>query len=272
MPVQSSSSNCDCKQKWIDKLTGMKFKWVPGGTFEMGDVFENNDSSGPVHTVEIDGFWMAQYQVTQQDWETIMEKNPSTFKGLQNRPVENISWFEAKNFIFQLNRLSCQGFRLPTEAEWEYAARSGGKFEKFAGGYSRDLVAWNWENSFWEDKLTGSITTSLGTFDEVGLYDGHSTHPVGEKLPNGLGLYDMCGNVWEWVEDWYAPFTAEPKKNPKGPASGSLCANRGGGWCDREPTGGVTTTIRYGLTPDFHRYNLGFRVARTNIPLSSGKA
>ena len=175
------------QKTWKESVTGMEFVWVAGGCYEMGcgpwtsDCF---DDEKPVHEVCVDGFWIGKYEVTQGQWKKVMGKNPSRFKSTlfkrRNKyPVDSVSWHDAKAFIKRLNSRSSYKFRLPTEAEWEYAARSGGKPEKYAGGSNVDIVAWYSRNS-----------------------DGH-THPVGTKAPNGLDIYDMSGNVWELCEDIY---------------------------------------------------------------------
>lgn len=164
-----------------DPATGMEMIFVKGGCYQMGDTFgDGAPEEKPVHDVCVSDFYMGKHEVTQGQWKRIMGNNPSSFSGCgDNCPVEHVSWNDAQNFIRRLNSQSGKGYRLPTEAEWEYAARSGGKSEKFAGGADVNTVAW---------------------------YDGNSSskaHPAGQKLPNGLGLHDMSGNVWEWCNDWY---------------------------------------------------------------------
>ena len=227
---------------WTDPVTGMKFVWVPGGCYEMGcgDWTDNCGSDEkPVHEVCLDGFWMGKYEVTQGQWEKVMGGNPSHFKKGSNYPVEQVSWNDCQNFIEKLNG---QGrgqykFRLPTEAEWEFACRSGGKPEKYAGGGDVGRVAWYTSNS------------------------GSKTHEVGTKSPNGLGLYDMSGNVWEWCEDWYGKYGAASEKNPTGLAGGSRRVLRGGSWSHDARY--VRCGYRDSNGPDLTFSGLGFRLVRT---------
>jgi len=221
---------------YTDPVTGMEFVYVKGRCYQMGDTFGDGDSDEkPVHKVCIDGFYMGKYEVTQNQWRTIMDNNPSNFKG-DNRPVEHVSWSKVQNYIAKLNRESGKHYRLPTEAEWEYAARSGGKQEKYAGGNNVDAVAWYRSNG------------------------GDKTHSVGQKQANGLGLYDMSGNVWEWCQDWYdgSYYSYSPRNNPQGPRSGSKRVSRGGGWSD--PPHFVRLANRYSNSPGFRDDNLGFRL------------
>ncbi len=190
-----------------DPVTGMEFVSVQGGCYQMGDTFGDGESNEkPVHEVCVDDLYMGKYEVTQAQWQKVMGNNPSYFKNCDNCPVENVSWNDNQSFITTLTVRTGKGYRLPTEAEWEYAARSGGKKEKFAGGNALDSVAWYGNNS------------------------GSKTHAVGQKNPNGLGIYDMSGNVWEWMQDWYGNgyYASSPKNNPKGPDSGSVRVLRGG--------------------------------------------
>jgi formylglycine-generating enzyme required for sulfatase activity len=200
-----------------DAVSGMEFVSVKGGCFQMGD--NSVDNTYPVHEVCVNDFSIGKYEVTQGQWVKIMGKNPSENKACgDNCPVENVSWDMAQEFIGKLNKLSNKKYRMPTEAEWEYACRSGGKNEKYCGGDDIDPIAWYYENS------------------------GNVTHPVGQKLPNGLGIYDMGGNVWEWVNDWYGQifYWFSPKDNPVGPSSSWSYLNgdkpvrviRGGGYSD----------------------------------------
>jgi formylglycine-generating enzyme required for sulfatase activity len=203
------------KNEWLGPASGIEFVFVPGGTFEMGDVFDDDDGfddEKPVHTVTVPGFYIGKYPVTQGQFAAVMGENPSYFKKGNEYPVESVSWEHAKAFVMTLNEKTGGeiGFRLPSEAEWEYAARSGGKKERYAGGDDIDKLAWYKDNSEW------------------------TTHPVGEKEPNGLGIYDMSGNVWEWVEDDYqGDYTGAPTDGSAwvdSPGRGSNRVLRGGSW------------------------------------------
>ena len=199
------------KNSFIDPITKMEFIYIPGGCFKMGDTFDDGESNEkPVHDVHLYGFFMGKYPVTQGQWDIVMNNNPSHLKKGKNYPVEKVSWNDAKSFIQKLNHRSKGNiFRLPTEAEWEYAARSGGKNEKYAGGQNIEEVAWYENNS------------------------NGSTQIVGQKSPNGLGLHDMSGNVWEWCEDKYfdKAYSKHAKVNPVYLESNSGSrALRGGAW------------------------------------------
>ncbi|MBR1688243.1 MAG: SUMF1/EgtB/PvdO family nonheme iron enzyme [Prevotella sp.] len=199
-------------------VNGVSFvmKGVQGGTFRMG----SNDSEAgsdekPVHQVTVSSFRIGQTEVTQELWKAVMGTKPSFFKGAK-RPVEQVSWTDCQQFIQRLNAKTGKQFRLPTEAEWEYAARGGNQSRgnKYAGSSSIDAVAWYGVNSF--DK--GSKSPDYGT------------HAVGTKQPNELGLYDMTGNVCEWCSDWYGEYSSNSQTNPAGPSSGSYRVHRGGSW------------------------------------------
>ena len=220
---------------WTEPSTGMEFVWVPGGCFEMGSNAGNNDET-PVHKVCVDGFWMGKYEVTQGQWQKIMGNDPARFKKGSDYPVEYVSWEDCQLFIGKLNGQSGKTFRLPTEAEWEYACRSGGRDEQYAGGDDCDQVAWYRSNS------------------------SSSTHAVGGKAANGLGLYDMSGNVWEWCLDWYADnyYSSSPTDNPQGPLSGSLRVNRGGSW--DYYSWGLRSSYRSRYLPSSRYISLGFRL------------
>ena len=183
---------------------------VEGGTFTMGATSEQGSpyiDEKPTHQVTLSTYYIGKYEVTQAEWQAVMGTNPSDFKG-DNLPVECVSWDDCQEFIRKLNELTGKQFRLPTEAEWEYAARGGNLTQgyKYAGGDEVDSVAWTAENS-------------------------GRTHPVGLKRPNELGLYDMSGNVWEWCQDWYGDYSNASQTNPQGPGSGYNRVLRGGGWC-----------------------------------------
>ena len=194
-------------------VNGVSFEmvYVEGGSFDMGATSEQGsdawDSEYPVHSVTLSGYYIGKCEVTQELWEAVMGSNPSYFKGAQN-PVEQVSWNGCQEFISRLNSLTGRTFRLPTEAEWEYAARGGNQslHYKYSGSDNIGNVAWCNGNS------------------------GSSTHAVGTKSPNELGIYDMSGNVWEWCSDWYGGYSAGAQTNPQGPSSGSYRVLRGGSW------------------------------------------
>ncbi len=200
-------------------VNGVTFNMVvvDGGTFTMGATPEQgsdaNSNEYPTHQVTLSSYCIGETEVTQALWQAVMGINPSYFNGgnyctnLQ-RPVEYVSWNDCQTFIIKLNELTGKTFRLPTEAEWEYAARGGNRSQgyKYAGSNDIDDVAWYYDNSF-----------------EI-------TKPVATKAPNELGLYDMSGNVWEWCQDWSGSYSSEPQINPTGPASGSARKYRGGCW------------------------------------------
>jgi formylglycine-generating enzyme required for sulfatase activity len=201
-------------QIWKEPVTGMEFVWVPGGCYEMGCGNWTSDCAPdekPVHEVCVDGFWMGKTEVTQGQWNKVMGNNPSYFKGKGgNYPVEQVGWTDGKRFAKKLTAMNngTFEFRFPTEAEWEYACRSGGKPEKYAGGSDLDQVAWYQGNS------------------------NHSTHAVATKAPNGLGLYDMSGNVFEWCEDSYHPtiYNRHQRNNPMYADDRGYQLDRGGSW------------------------------------------
>lgn len=213
---------------------------VKGGCFEMGDTFGAGDNDEkPVHEVCVDGFWIGKYEVTQGQWKNLMGSNPSNFTGNDNLPVERVTWFEARDFIQRLNEKTGRKFRLPTEAEWEYAARSGGKREKWSGTSNEQEVG------------------------EYVWYSGNSwerTRPVGQKRPNGLGLYDMSGNVCEWCHDWYDEtyYRRSPRKNPREPDSGEYPVLRGGSWSISPKLARVAS--RYWIAPSARLNFIGFRL------------
>ncbi len=229
---------------WHITLTTMpliNMVYIPGGTFEMGCGSWTNDCEDdekPVHTVTVSSLYMSSTEVTQDQWQAVMGTNPSIFKG-DDLPVESVSWDDVQEFLTKLNQKTSQNYRLPTEAEWEYAARSGGKKEKYAGTNSNlDEYAWYIKNS------------------------GNKTHPVGQKKPNGLGLYDMSGNVWEWCSDWYDKdyYKNSLGINPKGTYSGSLRVLRGGSWDNYDIS--CRLSFRKRNLPNIRSNYRGFRFAQ----------
>lgn len=197
----------------IFTVNGVSFEMahVEGGTFRMGATSEQKDDADsdekPVHRVTLSSYYIGKTEVTQALWQAVMGSNPSAFKGA-DLPVENVSWDDCQEFIQKLNSLTGRNFRLPTEAEWEFACRGGNNScgYKYSGSNNLDSVAWYDDNS-----------------------DGQ-TYPVGAKAPNELGIYDMSGNVWEWCSDWYANYTSNSQVNPSGPQSGAGRVGRGGSW------------------------------------------
>ncbi len=229
------------KTNQVFKVKGVKFTmvYVEGGTFTMGATLEQgNDAYSdekPAHKVTLDSYHIGQTVVTQALWKAVMSSNPSYCEG-DNLPVERVSWDDCQEFIRRLNSLTGHTFRLPTEAEWEFAARGGYKSRgyKYSGGDNIDNVAW---------------------------YDGNSgggTHPVGQKWANELGLYDMSGNVWEWCNDWYGGYSEGAQDNPSGPSTGSYRVGRGGGWSRSARSCRVSG--RASLTPSYCRSVIGLRL------------
>ena len=213
---------------------------VEGGTFQMGSYDrEAYDDEKPVHSVTLSDYYIGETEVTQELWEAVMGSNPSRLKD-STKPVENVSWNDCQEFIKKLNGLTGKNFRLPTEAEWEYAARGGNKSKgyKYSGSNNIDDVAWYGDNS------------------------SREPHPVGTKSPNELGIYDMSGNVWEWCSDWYGEnyYSSSSQTNPTGPTSGSYRVLRGGNWLNSART--CRVGYRWSDSPGSRIFlNGGFRLA-----------
>ena len=206
----SSTSSATGLSAELNKLIN-NMVYVSGGTFTMGGTSEQGsdayDKEKPTHSVTLSSYYICKYEVTQALWRAVMGSNPSYFKG-DNLPVEQVSWNDCQTFINRLNSYTGRNFRLPTEAEWEFAARGGNysRHYKYSGSNYLGDVAWYTDNS------------------------GSRTHPVGTKQANELGLYDMTGNVWEWCSDWYGSYSSYSQSNPTGPNSGSDRVLRGGSW------------------------------------------
>ena len=224
-------------KNFTDSITGMEFVFVEGGCYQMGDTFgDGYVDEKPVHEVCLDDFFMGKYEVTWGEYEKVIGPHLPHIKKGDSYPVAQVSWFETQDFIRLLNEKTSEHFRLPTEAEWEYAARSRGMKEKYPGSNSPLEVAWYEENS--DDR----------------------THPVGKKLPNSLGLYDMSGNVREWCLDWHNSkyYESSPRDNPSGPSSGSRRILRGGGI--HRDAHRIRLSHRDGNKPSDIRYCIGFRL------------
>ncbi|MBQ7819223.1 MAG: formylglycine-generating enzyme family protein [Bacteroidales bacterium] len=226
----------------------MEMVYVEGGTFMMGATSEQGGDARneelPAHNVQLDSYYIGAHEVTQAQWQAVMGNNPSHFKG-DDFPVEQISWEEAIAFCGELSRLTGKTYTLPTEAQWEYAARGGQKSEnsKYSGSFVVDVVAWYSENS-----ATSKIL----------FFEKERSHSVGTKRPNELGIYDMSGNVWEWCSDWYGNYSYSPETNPIGPVAGEGKVIRGGSWYDNAASCRVSS--RRKLAPSNNNSEYGFRI------------
>jgi formylglycine-generating enzyme required for sulfatase activity len=237
-----------------DNASQIEMLLVPPGTFMMGcspsDQWGCRSNEDPVHEVTLtQPFYLGRYEVTQAQWTAVMGSNPSNFQSpssqvpaaqVSNRPVERVSWTMIQDFE------AATGLRLPTEAEWEYACRAGTQ------------TAFN---------LPPTGTNDDGLLGQLAWFNQNAasqTHPVGQKQANNLGLHDMHGNAWEWVEDWYGGgyYGQSPSLDPPGPISGTLRVLRGGSWFDGSDWG-VRASFRSGVNADLAGLNNGFRAART---------
>lgn len=223
-------------------VNGVTFdmKLIEHGTFLMGATPEQEDpcdDEKPVHQVTLTkDYYMGETQVTQALWRAVMGDNPSDFNG-ENNPVECVSWDDCQEFIKKLNELTGEKFRLPTEAEWEFAARGGNKSNhtQYSGSDNLDEVAWHDDNS------------------------GNQTHPVAQKQANELGIYDMSGNVWEWCSDRWSDYYPDASvTDPQGPSSGGYCVLRGGSWCY---SACCRVSYRDWSYPGYWHDYIGFRLA-----------
>ena len=229
--------------------------FVEGGTFTIGCTSEQSDICSdrekPAHQVTLSNFYIGKYPVTQAQWREIMGKDIRRQRDMvsedlmifdegDNYPMFYVSWNEAQEFIKILNEKTDKSYRLPTEAEWEYAARGGNQSKgyKYSGSNIIDEVAWYLYNS-----------------DDM-------THPVGTKNSNELGIYDMSGNISEWVSDWYENYSSNDQTDPKGPATGSFRVLRSGGWTDDGRRARVSH--RFSSSPDGRDFDLGFRIASSS--------
>ena len=223
----------------ITIINGIEMEIVKGGTFTMGsDDAEALDTEKPAHSVTVSNYYIGKYEVTQALWVAVMGSNPSGFRGDDNLPVENISWNMAMEFITKLNAITGKRYRMPTEAEWELAAREALLTQKYpySGSFNVDEVAWYCDNA------------------------ENRTHPVGQKKPNPRGIYDMSGNVFELCYDWFGMYSTAHQTNPIGPSSGTFRIMRGGSYVDN--AFGCRIIYRNGLDSQDVRYiNVGLRLA-----------
>ena len=240
-PTQPSTTTTTSSPVETFTANGVSFKMirVEGGTFTMGATSEQGtdayEGEKPAHSVTLSSYYIGETEVTQELWKAVMGSNPSYHKGSRG-PVENVSWDDCKTFISKLNSITGKNFRLPTEAEWEYAARGGNKSKgyKYSGSNTLGNVAWYDDNS------------------------GKETKAVKAKSPNELGIYDMSGNVWEWCQDWYGSYESSSQTNPTGPSSGSRRVYRGGSW-DRYARS-CRVSFRSSNTPGSRGNSLGLRL------------
>jgi formylglycine-generating enzyme required for sulfatase activity len=238
---QAPSENATGENAVLNALRA-NMVFVQGGTFTMGCTSEQgSDCQGdesPAHQVTVSSFRMGKYEVTQAEWEAVMGSNPSNFQNCPDCPVEYVNWNDVQDFIRKLNNASGGNYRLPTEAEWEFAARGGNRSSgtKYSGSYNISGAGWYYDNS------------------------GSRTHRVGQKQANELGLYDMSGNVWEWCSDWYSSdyYSNSPGNNPRGPSSGADRVLRGGSWLHYAQY--CRVSFRFGFRPGGGYDFFGFRL------------
>ncbi|MBQ0120324.1 MAG: SUMF1/EgtB/PvdO family nonheme iron enzyme [Bacteroidales bacterium] len=222
---------------------GVSFQMVEvrGGTFRMGATSEQGsdayDDEKPVHQVTLSSYYIGKYEVTQDLWQAVMGNNPSYFKG-SRKPVERVRWGDCQTFISKLNSLTGNRFRLPTEAEWEFASRGGtmSRGYKYSGSNTLSNVAWYRNNS------------------------NSTTHDVGMKSPNELGLYDMTGNVFEWCSDWYDSYSSNSQTNPTGASGGYRRVNRGGSWSGGYDYAKLCHSSSRGCYTPFESSDIGLRL------------
>ena len=246
--VQDNSGNSNniqrrsvSEEEEVFTVDGVSFtmKLVEGGSFQMGATSEQGSDAIkdeiPVHGVTLSSYWMGETEVTQELWQAVMGGNPSKEKG-DYLPVENVSYYDIQIFFRKLNQKTGKSFRLPTEAEWEYAARGGNKSNgyKYAGSNDIGDVAWYYGNS------------------------KNKTHAVKTKSPNELGLYDMAGNVWEWCQDWFGSYGSGPQSDPTGPTTGSFRVLRGGSLLSRAKI--CRVSYRQYYDSEFKGSSYGFRL------------
>lgn len=253
-------------------VNGVSFtmKYVEGGTFQMGA--QNTNSKGqnfdkdafkdesPVHSVTLSNYYIGETEVTQDLWVSLMESNPSKKKG-NNFPVEQVSWNDVQEFVFKLNELTGLNFRLPTEAEWEYAARGGNKSKGYKYAGCNAIREDTDDNTvFWAVYEDNSLKLGeRNSKNERNL--GYGPQRVKSKRPNELGLYDMSGNVWEWCQDWFGNYDKGAQTDPTGPAKGQKRVFRGGSWGNG--AAGCRVAFRNGYAPNNRSDFGGFRLVLT---------
>lgn len=225
----------------------MKFVWIPPGTFIMGSPKEEKqrDANETQHKVTLTkGYYLGTFTVTQEEWQAVMGKNPSHFKGEENLPVESVSWDDCHEFIRTLREKDKKAYRLPTEAEWEYACRAGTSSPFYFGE---------------------TISTEQANYDGERVYGNgkkgisrQKTMPVGSFPANAWGLHDMHGNIWQWCQDRFNNYSQEDQVDPQGPNAGMYCVLRGGCWLDSPLM--ARSACRIGISPDHRANYFGLRL------------
>jgi sulfatase modifying factor 1 len=231
--AEEEKIKADEKKEIIENTIGMKLKLILSGEFIMGEGFES-------HKVKLTKFfYIGINPVTQREWQAVMGSNPSKHIGA-DLPVTNVSWLDCHKFIDTLNRKEGDSkYRMPTEAEWEYACRAGSKTKFYFGDNPSDMYDYGWHDSICQ----------------------WTPQPVGMKKPNTWGLYDMHGNVWEWCEDWYGDYPSHEVSDPTGPSSGQHKIYRGG--CYHLVCTSCTSAVRNHYTPDSSDSDIGFRLCKS---------
>lgn len=226
---------------------GIKFVWIPPGTFMMGspkDELEKKPDETQHKVTLTKGFYMGVSTVTQEQWQAIMGQNQSKFRGERNLPVETVSWEDCQAFIKKLREKDKEQYRLPTESEWEFACRAGTTTPfHFGNTISTGQANYNGDLTPYGNGMKG--------------VNRHRTMPVGSFPANGLGLHDMHGNVWQWCQDWYGDYPQEAVVNPQGPEKGDRRVLRGGS-CSFPVI--CRSAFRYGVRPSYRSENIGFRI------------
>lgn len=238
VPAAAELQEQSRKDVWIEPETGIELVLIPGGEFVMGSD-ERHADEGPPHTVQVNGFYIGRYEVTQRQWIRVMGDNPSHFSGCEDCPVEQVSWEDVQGFMKRATKLTGIGLRLPTEAEWEYAA-AGTAHQRWPG------------------------TDSESEAGEYAWYSGNfagKSRPVGLKIPNLFRVYDMGGNIGEWCADWYGEgyYRKSPVLDPRGPEGGERRVVRGGSWLSSPYD--TRTARRSGRSPATRSRTIGFRAA-----------
>ena len=233
----------EVREEYVDEVTGIVLVRVPGGAFYMGcDALGSERREQPVHLVSLSDFWMAEHEVTRRQWELVMGEEPAVPEN-RDHPVTGVTWNEAAAFAEELASVSGLGYRLPTEAEWEYAAREGGRG-----------CVWSGTSEIWE----------LPSYAWYAANSSGGAHPVGSRLPNALGLYDLSGNVREWCRDWYGPayYATSETHDLQGPPTGIKRVLRGGS--GDNPARDCRAAFRLGYPPEVSSAYIGFRVVLSN--------